>query len=233
MQIRSSIAYHDGMPEEPVRRKSTLSVARAIALARPLGAPLPTAGGTADDMTLRGGFARGAQPAGMLRPLAPAVSTRGARGASTIGANLRPSAVAAAAREQNALVRREREDRDRTIVVVLITAFVVVVSVLMAVRIRTSSRQSASREALQQTFQHVYTRQSEFRSIFGRFATWPELKARGVGIGPRQRVLDWRADRSHWFLSVRDTTTGVECDRTGELFDEDASERLPVCRPAR
>ena len=52
-------------------------------------------------------------------------------------------------------------------------------------------------------------------------------------LGRRQAVLAWNADLSHWFLSIRDVDTGVICDRTGEIFDEDWTERLSACRPPK
>ncbi len=237
MQAWSSFQYHDGMPENAPRLKSTLSAARALAQSRPLGAPLPTTGGTADDMNQRPVTVRGAQPGvpPKPRPQAPVQPRVAARGQPPTAAATAATAVAAAvaAAASTAARRREREGRDRRVVGVLIMAFVAVMSVLVVVRIRTSSRETDSRTAIQNTFERVHMRQSEYHTIFGRFATWPELRSRGVGIGPRQRVLGWSADRSHWFLSLKDTMTGVECDRTGELFDEDAAERLPVCRPAK
>ena len=81
-----------------------------------------------------------------------------------------------------------------------------------------------------QTFAVVHRRQSEFRSIVGRFATWPELTEAGATLGPRQRVNGSNADASHWFVSIHDLDAGVICDRTGELLDEDSFERQPVCR---
>ena len=63
----------------------------------------------------------------------------------------------------------------------------------------------------------------------GRFATWPELEARGVVLGENQEIEEWNADASHWFLSVRDRTTGIVCQRTGELFDASSGARRAAC----
>ncbi len=112
----------------------------------------------------------------------------------------------------------------------MVGVFVAVALVLMSMRVVSSAQQANAREALGQTFAVVHSRQAEFRTVFGRFATWPELRDRGMAVGPRQSVKDWNATASHWFISIRDLETGVICDRTGELFDEGSAERAPVCR---
>ena len=102
--------------------------------------------------------------------------------------------------------------------------------VLMAMNVAASNRNSRAKAQIGETFVRMHSRQAEYRSINGRFATWPELEASGVAIGPRQSVVDSNADASHWFLSIRDRETGVVCDRTGELLDGPVPERQPVCR---
>lgn len=115
-------------------------------------------------------------------------------------------------------------------VMTLVAVFAVGAVTLMSMNVAASARETRSKEALGQTFTRVHSRQSEYRAIYGRFATWPELQTRGVAVGPRQSVVDSNADASHWFMSIRDLDTGVICDRTGELMDESADERRPVCR---
>jgi len=123
-----------------------------------------------------------------------------------------------------------RESRDNRIVLGVVGAFVAIAVGLMSMRIVTSAQEAGAREALGQTFAMVHSEQAEFRTAFGRYATWPELRDRGMQVGPRQSVKDWNATASHWFMSIRDLETGVICDRTGELFDESSAERAPVCR---
>ena len=123
-----------------------------------------------------------------------------------------------------------REDGDRKIVMLLSGIFTGAALVIMVMNVMASNRNSRAKEQLGQTFVRMHSRQAEYRSINGRFATWPELKASGVVIGPRQSVVDSNADASHWFLSIRDRETGVTCDRTGELLDGPNPERQPVCR---
>lgn len=182
--------------------------------------------------SLRGGLATSA-------PRAPAIavtaSPRPAPARPTVGGleDERPSVIAARAAARTKAARVAQEARDRAIVITLSVAFLVTALGFGWFRIDSARQESKAKEGMQQTFTHVFTRQSEFHSLFGRFATWPELRARGVAVGPRQRVREWNADASHWFLSISDQESGIICDRTGELFDEDVTERTPVCRPMR
>jgi hypothetical protein len=125
-----------------------------------------------------------------------------------------------------------RTTRDRRIVSALIGVFVVGALWLVSLNVAESSRKSDAKVAMAKTFAVVHRRQSEFRTLNGRFATWTELKAAGATLGPRQSVNGSNADASHWFISLRDQLAGVICDRTGELMDEDSYERAPVCRDA-
>ncbi|MBL0170214.1 MAG: hypothetical protein IPP90_05685 [Gemmatimonadaceae bacterium] len=125
-----------------------------------------------------------------------------------------------------------RAARDRRIVSGLIGVFVVGALWLASLSVADSSRKAQAKTQMGQTFAVVHRRQSEFRSLTGRFATWPELRQRGATLGPRQTVNSSNADASHWFISIRDQQAGVICDRTGELMDEDRFERTPVCRDA-
>ena len=114
----------------------------------------------------------------------------------------------------------------------LIGIFVVGALWLASLSVVESSRKSRAKATIGQTFAVVHRRQSEFRSVTGRFATWPELRQRGATLAPLQTVKASNADASHWFISIRDEKAGVICDRTGELMDEDRFERAPVCRDA-
>jgi hypothetical protein len=126
-----------------------------------------------------------------------------------------------------------RARRDRTILSVVVGGFLLFAIVLMSISVSTNANEAKAKAALDASFKTVHIHQSEFRTLFGRFATWPELSQRGVEIGPRQTVRESNADASHWFISLRDQGTGLICDRTGELFDEDSKERASICRPAR
>lgn len=112
----------------------------------------------------------------------------------------------------------------------LVALFTVGALVLMSLNVAETARYTRAKEAIGRTFVRMHSRQSEYRSLYGRFATWPELRAGGVALGPRQSVVDSNADASHWFLSIRDLETGLVCDRTGELMDASPAARRPVCR---
>lgn len=196
------------MANPPPRRPSTLSVARAQAAARPLGASLVD----------RPGMSGAAVNAGVA---AAAGARAGAAGVPAGRSEPIPASFGQ---------RAARETRDQRIVVGLVSVFVIMAVALMGMSLATSTRESRAKDQLNATFANVHTQQSEYRALFGRFASWPELKARGAEVGPRQTVRGWNADASHWFISIRDRETGLICDRTGELFDEDAAERAPVCR---
>ena len=76
----------------------------------------------------------------------------------------------------------------------------------------------------------MHAQQSTFRLLNQRFATWSELEARGMRLPVDQAVVKSNASASHWFVSLRDSATGVICDKTGELFDEGPNDYRPVCR---
>lgn len=119
--------------------------------------------------------------------------------------------------------------REQTLVTSLIVVFVFVAMAIAAVQVRGNMKLDKSRQALGATFTKVFEQQGTYRLLHGRFATWRELEARGARLGPTQTVVGSNASASHWFLSVRDTGTGMTCSRTGELFDESPLERAPTC----
>ncbi len=123
-----------------------------------------------------------------------------------------------------------KSEQDGQIVTSLIVAFVLVASVLASVRVRGSMRTTQSIAAVTGTLTAVHERQSTFRLLNQRFATWRELEARGMRLPAEQAVLKANATASHWFVSVRDRATGVICDKTGELFDQGPNDHRPVCR---
>lgn len=123
-----------------------------------------------------------------------------------------------------------REALERRLVVTILGVFMVAAAVLLTITTRASSAAAASQVAMTKAFGQVHEQQGQFRALNGRFASWPELEGRGARLPTHQVARAWTADASHWYLSIRDTNTGVICDRTGELFDEDPEERKPTCR---
>jgi hypothetical protein len=126
-----------------------------------------------------------------------------------------------------------RADRDNVVVTSLVVVFVMLTIAIASVTVNGNMKADRSRTAVSGTLTKVYQQQSAFRILNQRFATWPELRARGMTLPTDQRVVASNASRSHWFMSVRDTNTGIICSRTGELFDESPLERTPSCAPAR
>ena len=144
-----------------------------------------------------------------------------------------PAALAALDATRAAASRRERARvaRSERLVVVSLLAFGVAIVILGSMRVAGEVREGRAREEMTQTFARVGERQSEFRRLNARFATLPELNARGFRLPARHQVQRSSADPSHWFLSLRDRNTGMICDRIGELMDDPGAQRKPVCRP--
>lgn len=123
-----------------------------------------------------------------------------------------------------------KAERDGQIVTSAIAALVLIVIAVASVSVRGSMRVTRSVDAVSGTLKAVHERQSTFRLLNQRFATWRELEARGMRLPADQAVVKSNATASHWFVSVRDSATGVICDKTGELFDEGPNDHRPVCR---
>jgi len=124
---------------------------------------------------------------------------------------------------------RNREVVERRLVIAILCVFAIAAAVLFTITTRASTA-AESQVAINQSFGKVFEQQGQFRLLNGRFASWPELESQGARLPKNQVARAWTADASHWFLSIRDTNTGVVCDRTGEIFDEDPKERQPTCR---
>jgi hypothetical protein len=116
------------------------------------------------------------------------------------------------------------------VVTSLLAVFALLMVAVASLTVRGNLRANSSRLALSGTLQSVATRQNNYRIIHQRFAAWDELRAQGLSLPSTQRIVSANATPSHWFLAVRDTATGVICERTGELLDEAADERAPICR---
>ncbi|AMW05479.1 hypothetical protein GEMMAAP_13005 [Gemmatimonas phototrophica] len=122
-----------------------------------------------------------------------------------------------------------RAERDHVLVTSLVVVFVMLTIAIASLKVSGSMTADRSRTAVSGTLTKVYAQQSAFRILNQRFATWPELRARGMTLPTEQRVVESNASRSHWFMSVRDTNTGIICSRTGELFDDSPLDRKPSC----
>ncbi|WP_439643184.1 hypothetical protein [Gemmatimonas sp.] len=125
-----------------------------------------------------------------------------------------------------------RAERESVLVTSVVVAFAMIAMVIAALKVNGGKQQDRSRTAMAGTLSTVYEQQSAFRILNQRFATWPELKARGLRMPQEQRVVASNTSPSHWFMAVRDTNTGIVCSRTGELMDESPFERTPTCSNA-
>jgi hypothetical protein len=241
MPGQSSFPYHDGMSSQPPRRPSTLAADKFRAAQRPIGTPAAlgraapreaSAVNGARSLFATGNAPRPATAVSAARPAArtaapaaaaPAAGTglgrRAAAGAATPASTAAASVTATAAREQ----------RDNVFVTSIVVAFVFLTVAIAGVKVSGSMKQDKSRAAITTTLTHAYEQQAVFRVLNQRFATWPELARRGMALPAEQRVVASNASRSHWFMSVRDTNTGIVCSRTGELFDDSPFDRKPSC----
>ncbi|MES2523650.1 MAG: hypothetical protein V4617_13175 [Gemmatimonadota bacterium] len=140
-----------------------------------------------------------------------------------------PVRVAQAAAQAAARHRTRTALRERALVTSVV-AVGIAIAVLGSMRVAGNVRVSRAREAMTGTFARVDERQHEFRRLNARYATLPELARRGIRIPSQHIVQRATATESHWYLSLRDRTTGLICDRTGELSDEQGTARVPVCR---
>ena len=165
----------------------------------------------------------------------PGLSNSQASGATTSASATAPSGagggITARRREGRPIASKvvAREAEDRRLVLGMVLAFLAIGFVLMMYGIIDSTRTQLAKQSLSESLTDVHNQQTKYRSLMGRFATWPELEARGVVLGENQEIEEWNADASHWFLSVRDRKTGIVCQRTGELFDASSGARRAAC----
>jgi len=156
------------------------------------------------------------------------MSTTPPRRPSTLAAA--PVAAKVTIRPIVATTRAATAQQDGQIVTSVSVAFLLMVLVVASMSVRGSMRTSTSVAAVTGTLATVHARQSTFRLLNQRFATWRELEARGMRLPVDQAVVQSNASASHWFVSLRDSATGVICDKTGELFDEGPNDHRPICR---
>lgn len=189
------------------RKPSTLAASRAIAATRPI--PIAAAKSPVDGKLSVQEIARELAK----RPGAPTTKK------PPVAARLKPKGKA-----------KPGSESEQRIVFTIVVCFLVCLATLTAVRVGDNVQASKARVAIESTFKDVHHQQQNFRVLNSRFATWSELEESGATLPADQGVAASNADASHWYLSLRDRKTGVVCDRTGELFDEEADERKPVCR---
>jgi hypothetical protein len=221
----------------PSRRPSTLAADKSRATAQPFGwvaAPAVAKPAQRQDPGMNGAAVRANALAGAVRAATAAgAPTRPAPDRlSPAPSSARSTAAPVAARPATAPATQPataRERQDGVWVTSIAVTFVLLMMIAAGASVTGNMRTGRSQSALNSTLARVHDEQQSFRIINQRFATWSELARRGVALSPKQRVVASNASASHWFLSVRDTTTGIICSRTGELFDESADDRPPNC----
>lgn len=92
---------------------------------------------------------------------------------------------------------------------------------------------SSARKRIGGTLGRASIEQMEFYSQHARFALWDELSARGMRLPDQVAVVASNASASHWYLRLRDVSTGVTCDRIGQLLDAPTGEVAPTCERVR
>jgi hypothetical protein len=141
-----------------------------------------------------------------------------------------PAADKAPSRPNRSAKGAGQSQQDRPVVTSAIIALVFLVIAVAGLSVRATSMKSKSVEAVTGTLNTVYQRQATFHLLNQRFASWIELENLGMRLPVDQTVVQTHTMTSHWFLSLRHTKTGVICSKTGELFDQSASDHRPVCR---
>jgi hypothetical protein len=152
-------------------------------------------------------------------PASPAVAPR------------RPAASLSRARDGQTLTveAATRDAQERGVVLGIVSVCAVLGLLAVSYQVVRSTRTQGAQYALGKSLTNVSNKQIEFRSMMGRFASWPELRERGVRMESQHAVTKWNADGSHWFMAVRDGRTGIVCQRTGEMFDNQRTNRRTSC----
>ncbi len=140
------------------------------------------------------------------------------------------------ASQATASVVRAAEARtatERRLIAVLLMVVVGAVAAVGATAANSTMSAGRSRERMGGTLGRASLVQMEFRDRNKRFAVWEELSRNGVRLAPELTVVTSNASSSHWYLRLRDRTTGVTCDRVGQLLDPPTSSIVPSCENAR
>ena len=113
----------------------------------------------------------------------------------------------------------------------LLSVLLLTVVVLLTFSVRATLTQRDVKGRAEGTFARAGLEQLEFHARRGRFALWSELQEEGVRL-PSSMVVDTsNATASHWYLRVRDTATGLVCDRLGLRTDRPGRNPGLTCRP--
>lgn len=128
---------------------------------------------------------------------------------------------------------RQRTYAERTFVLVLTAGFVGLALAFSAMQVQGMFARSRSKEVMASALEQLSQHQNNYRTLYGRFATWPELAERGERVAEGITVVQSNATESHWYVQLHDPGSGLVCDRIHELGSEgnEAPERN-TCREA-
>lgn len=147
-------------------------------------------------------------------------------------ADFRQNAVPAATPPDRPLNERAATAiAEQRVVLFLLSVLLLTVVVLLTFSVRATLTQRDVKGRAEGTFARAGLEQLEFHARRGRFALWSELQEEGVRL-PSSMVVDTsNATASHWYLRVRDTATGLVCDRLGLRTDRPGRNPGLTCRP--
>lgn len=111
----------------------------------------------------------------------------------------------------------------------LVAVAVGVTIALATLGARTSMTLSSSEREMGSTLGRASLQQREFHTQNARFALWDELARSGASLPVNITVVRSNATSSHWFLRLRDQTTGITCDKVGQLVDPPSDLTAPSC----
>lgn len=127
--------------------------------------------------------------------------------------------------------RRIARARDeRRLVGLLLAGLTLTIVLLVGFGTRASVARRDAQVRADRTFARAGLVQLEFHARRGRFAFWSELAAEGMRLPPSMRVDTSNATASHWYLRLRDSATGLLCDRVGQRSDRPGSTTDFACR---
>ena len=120
----------------------------------------------------------------------------------------------------NAKTSPQRSAGERSFVLLVTGVFAGVMIAVAGMQAKIAYQQSKSRAAIGQSLEQVSRHQSSYRLVHGKFATWPELQARGEQIAAGLEVVRSNATTSHWYMQLLDRHSGLVCDRIHDLNAE-------------
>jgi len=129
------------------------------------------------------------------------------------------------------VTRRRSASEERLIALLVATAAGLTIA-LAALGARTSMSLTNSEQQMGSTLGRASLQQMEYHTRHARFALWDQLTESGTALPANVTVVRSNASPSHWYLRLRDRSTGITCDRVGQLIDPPADVAKPSCSRA-